>query len=358
MPNVFAPEENKQTIEFKAVDFFCGGGGMTCGLRQAGINVVAGVDFDKDAKETYEFNNPGSTFVLADINELKEEYFEENFQLTRNDDNLIMVGCSPCQYYSIINAPKIKAKKSKDLLLQFQRFIDYYNPGYVLVENVPGIMTNKDTVLPEFLQFLNDKQYKTVMKVINMKNYGVPQNRRRFSLIATRLDKEINLPDKDKEIKRFCDCLGQENGFAEIPAGYIDSTEFAHTAAGLLEKNMKRLAKTSKDGGTRMDWKDDHELQLKCYEGKDNSFKDVYGRMFWNLPSSTITTKFFNISNGRFAHPFEDRAISIREGAILQSFPLDYVFKTNSIATAAKLIGNAVPPEYARRVGLMITNNE
>jgi DNA-methyltransferase (dcm) len=357
MPNVFIPAENTQIIEYKAIDFFCGGGGMTCGLRQAGINVVAGVDFDKDAKETYEFNNHGSTFVLADINELKDEYFEENFQLTRNDDNLILVGCSPCQFYSIINAPKIKAKQSKDLLLQFQRFVDYYNPGYVLVENVPGIISNKDTVLPQFLQFLENKQYNVVMKVINMKDYGVPQNRRRFSLIATRLEREISLPEKDSEVRRFCDCLGVENGFPEIPAGHTDTSDFAHTTAGLLDKNKKRLAKTQKDGGTRMAWKDDPELQLRCYIGRDNSFKDVYGRMFWKQPSSTITTKFFNISNGRFAHPFEDRAISIREGAILQSFPLEYVFKTESIATAAKLIGNAVPPEYARRVGLMITNN-
>ncbi|MDD4992829.1 MAG: DNA cytosine methyltransferase [Paludibacter sp.] len=357
MPNVFIPAENEQIIDYKAIDFFCGGGGMTCGLRQAGINVIAGVDFDKDAKETYEFNNPGSTFVLADVNELKEEYFEDNFQVTRNDDNLILVGCSPCQFYSIINAPKVKAKKSKDLLLQFQRFIDYYNPGYVLVENVPGIMTNKDTVLPEFLQFLENKHYKTIMKVINMKDYGVPQSRRRFSLIATRLNKEISLPEKDEEIKRLCDCLGEENGFPEIPAGHNDPTDFAHSVAGLQEINKKRLAKTDKNGGTRIAWKDDPELQLPCYIGRDNSFKDVYGRMFWERPSSTITTKFFNISNGRFAHPFEDRAISIREGAVLQSFPKDYVFKTASIATAAKLIGNAVPPEYAKRVGQKIINH-
>ena len=114
------------------------------------------------------------------------------------------------------------------------------------------------------------------------------------------------------------------------------------------------MQKTAKNGGTRIAWKDDPELQLPCYIGRDNSFKDVYGRMFWERPSSTITTKFFNISNGRFAHPFEDRAISIREGAVLQSFPKDYVFKTASIATAAKLIGNAVPPEYARRLGELI----
>ncbi|MDR2806143.1 MAG: DNA cytosine methyltransferase [Dysgonamonadaceae bacterium] len=96
---------------------------------------------------------------------------------------------------------------------------------------------------------------------------------------------------------------------------------------------------------------------MKCFEGNDNSFKDTFGRMCWKKPASTITTKFFNISNGRFAHPEEDRAISLREGATLQTFPKDYDFKTTSIAATAKLIGNAVPPEYARRIGLTIINN-
>lgn len=105
-------ETNKK---YKAIDFFCGGGGMTCGLRQAGIEVIAGVDFDKDAKETYEYNNEGSKFIMADINELPENYFEEQFDLKKNDDNLIMVGCSLCQYYSIINTSKEKSIKSKDL---------------------------------------------------------------------------------------------------------------------------------------------------------------------------------------------------------------------------------------------------
>jgi DNA (cytosine-5)-methyltransferase 1 len=346
--------QDTQNIELKAIDFFCGGGGMTCGLRQAGINVIAGVDFDKDAKETYEFNNPGTRFILTDINELKENFFETEFAVQKNDDNLILVGCSPCQFYSIIKAPKDKAKRSKDLLLQFQRFIDYYNPGYVLVENVPGIITNKETVLPEFLSFLEQKGYKFIYEVINMKNYGIPQNRRRFSLIATRLDREIALPKKEQEEKRFCDCLGEQNGFPSISAGHKDNSDFAHSTSGLSPINLERLAVTPQDGGTRLAWKDNSKLQLPCYIGKDKSFVDVYGRMFWNRPSSTITTKFYSITNGRFAHPFENRGISIREGAVLQSFPKNYVFKTSNIAKAAKLIGNAVPPEYAKRLGEVI----
>lgn len=154
----------------KAIDFFCGGGGMTYGLRLAGINVVAGVDFDIDAKETYEANNPGARFINVDIGKLEASYFEKEMGIRKNDDQLVMVGCSPCQYYSLIRSSKEKSKKSKNLLLEFWKFIDYYNPGYVLVENVPGILDNEKTVLPEFLRNLRKKGYIHIVKeVVNMK---------------------------------------------------------------------------------------------------------------------------------------------------------------------------------------------
>lgn len=343
--------------DFKAVDFFCGGGGMTYGLRQAGVNVIAGVDFDKDCKDTYEFNNPDSSFVLADITKLPSNYFVKRFGLKKNDDNLIFVGCSPCQYYSIINTSKEKSQKSKDLLRDFRRFIRYYNPGYILVENVPGIESREDSVLPEFLHSLKKWKYTVKYQIINMHHYGVPQNRRRFSLIASRVNIiDLPIPDKEENYLTLRDVLGEENGFTPIVAGNKDKTDFMHTCAGLERQNIKRLKKTPHDGGTRLSWKDDPELQLPCYVGNDNSFVDVYGRMFWNKPASTITTKFYSISNGRFAHPNEDRAISLREGAVIQTFPRDYIFKvqSQSLGIIAKLIGNAVPPEYARRLGEVI----
>lgn len=344
-------------IKYKAIDFFCGGGGMTCGLRQAGINVIAGVDIDSEAKSTYEKNNPGSKFVEADIRGLDVNFFERKFEISRNDDSLILIGCSPCQFYSIINTSKEKSKESKDLLLEFKRFVDYYHPGFVLVENVPGIITNRQTVLPEFLSFLEKKGYSSIdWDVVDMSYYGVPQSRRRFSLIASRV-KSVSLPIKERKQAVLSDFLGVSNGFPRIGAGHKDNSTFIHTTAGLSPINIKRLQKTKKNGGNRLAWKDDEELQLKCFIGKDDSFKDTFGRMWWNKPAPTITTKFFSISNGRFAHPEEDRAISIREGATLQTFPIDYVFETKSISSAARLIGNAVPCEYARRLGKSIINN-
>ena len=350
-----AANQKNNNHTFKAIDFFCGGGGMTCGLRQAGIDVIAGVDFDKNAKETYEFNNPGSVFVHKDVKKLRSNYFEKNLEVQKDDDHLIMVGCSPCQYYSIINTDHSKAELSKDLLMNFARFIEYYNPGYVLVENVPGIETNKETILPKFLKKLENLGYTYIKDVVDMSQYGVPQSRKRFSLIATRLDGvKLRFPEKTITPKTVADVLGEKNGFPKISAGHKDTTDFQHTTAGLNEKSLKRMALTPHNGGSRLSWANQLELQLDCYIGKDDIFKDNYGRMWWDRPAPTITTKFFNISNGRFAHPDEDRAISIREGATLQTFPKEYVFKTNSIAGAARIIGNAVPCKYAKQLGLLI----
>lgn len=342
-----------KTNEFCAIDFFCGGGGMTHGLRQAGIHVVGGIDFDLACKTTYEDNNPGTTFIHSDITKLPNDYFEKNLNILRNDDNLILVGCSPCQYYSIINTSREKARKSKDLLREFKRFVDYYNPGFVLVENVPGLASRHDSVLPEFLDFLEKKQYRYEWKIVNMSYYGVPQSRKRFSLIASRLG-EVYLPAPDQEQAKLVDFIGEAHGFQRVEAGHSDKSDFMHSVSKLNDINLRRLMKTPHDGGSRLAWKDDEELQLPCYIGKDHSFTDVYGRLRWNTPSSTITTGFYKISCGRFAHPEENRGLSIREGATLQTFPHNYIFKGGSLVNNARIIGNAVPPEYGRRLGLLL----
>lgn len=349
----------KKEYKLKAIDFFCGGGGMTHGLRQAGIDVIAGVDIDKEAKATYEYNNPGSVFIETDIRNLRSSYFERKFNIVPNDDTLILVGCSPCQFYSIINTDKQSSLKTKDLLRNFARFVEYYKPGYVLVENVPGIITNKQSIWPYFKQRLLELGYNNLLyKIIDMSYYGVPQTRKRFSLIATRLENvNIHLPAPDDNQALLSDFIGISNGFPPISAGTKDTSDFNHTTAGLSDKCLRRLRKTAHDGGSRLCWADDPELQLKCFIGKDDSFKDSYGRMWWGRPAPTITTKFFSLSNGRFGHPDEDRAISLREGATLQTFPKEYVFKSNNIATTARLIGNAVPCEYARRLGEIIISN-
>ena len=343
--------------KIKAVDFFCSGGGMTCGLRQAGINVVAGIDNDISCKDTYEKNNPGSEFIFADVFKLKEKELEKKLKLKKNDNNLVLIGCSPCQFWSIIRTDRTKSKRSKNLLKEFQRFVDYFNPGYVLVENVPGILGKKDkSGLDKFVSNLKRKGYKVHYEIINMSDYGIPQSRRRFSLIATRVVKnKISLTKKDIPKPIVKDFIGPNNGFYSIKAGYRDDSTFNHSVAGLTPKNINRLKKTTKNGGSWLDWAQNKDLKRKSYRGE--GFKDNYGRMSWNKPAPTITTKFFSISNGRFAHPEENRAISLREGATLQTFPKNYIFYAESIADVARMIGNAVPPLFAKELGKLIIKN-
>lgn len=347
-------EHNKNN--FKSIDFFCGSGGMTYGMSQAGIDVLAGIDIDPNCRETYEINNPNSKFIEKDIHELSEEEVVELTGIKKNDDSLMFICCSPCQYWTHINTDREKSLKSKDLLKEFQRFVSWFKPGYLVIENVPGLLKNKkEKILSEFLVFLESESYVYDHKIVNANHYGVPQHRKRYLLIATRVSDNIRIPDGNSDgnliVRKY---IGVNNGFPTVQDGHEDKTEFMHATASLSEKNKKRIRKTPKNGGTRMSWKDDPELQINAYRGKDSIFKDVYGRMFWDKPAPTITTRFNSLSNGRFGHPEEHRAISLREGATLQTFPKNYIFKCSNQASIARLIGNAVPPELAKQIGLII----
>jgi DNA (cytosine-5)-methyltransferase 1 len=340
----------------KAIDFFCGGGGMTYGLSMSGIKVLAGIDNDIQCKNTYEYNNPQSRFIYKDISIYSPEELENDLLLNKNDDELIFIGCSPCQFWTIINTDKTKSEKTKNLLADFGRFVKYFLPGFVLVENVPGLLQkSNESPLNDFLKLLESNGYNFDYGIVNMNDYGVPQSRKRFSLIASK-NYTIKLPKPDDKGKTVKDIIGVKNGFPKIEAGIKDKTDFQHSCAGLSSVNLERLQRTEISGGSRCDWKNENKLQLKAYIGRDIDFKDNYGRMCWDKPAPTITTKFCSLSNGRFGHPEENRAISIREGATLQTFPKDYVFKVNSMGMAAKIIGNAVPPEFAKRLGVTINS--
>ena len=350
--------DTKVNNKLKAVDFFCGGGGMSYGMQKAGVDVLAGVDFEPACKATYEANVEGAKFIQADVFELKEKQLQKELGLKKNDKNLLLIGCSPCQFWSIINTDKEKSKKSKNLLIEFERFVKYFNPGYVVVENVPGVLRKKEeSGLEAFIDWLESKKYKVHFEVHNTNDYGVPQSRKRFTLVANRIGKEEIFPNKDNGKKLTVrDVLGLENGFPKIKAGHKDETDLRHSAAGISELTLRRLKKVKKDGGNRLSFANDPELQLDCFVGRDHSHKDTFGRLWWDKASPTITTKFFSVSNGRFVHPEENRALSLREGATLQSFPKDFKFIGTSHAAIARLIGNAVPPEYAKRIGTAIIN--
>lgn len=336
---------------YKAVDFFCGIGGMTSGFRTAGINVLGGVDFDKECQLTYEQNNKGSKFLLADIKKLTFAELEQNIVISKNDDNLIFIGCSPCQYWSKIKTDKKKSQESRNLLSDFMKFVDFFNPGFIVIENVPGILTKADTPLTDFLKFLDKKKYKYDKAVVNAFQYGVPQTRKRFLLIASRVRSDIKIPRPNiRKIPTVRDFISTEKGFPILKAGITDSKNTLHTTAGLSQTNLLRLTKTPKNGGTRMAYVLDKKLAIPSQYKIKNAFGDTYGRMSWDKPAPTITTKFISISNGRFAHPEQDRGISLREGATLQTFSKNYKFLATGTGAIARHIGNAVPPLLSKAI--------
>lgn len=343
--------------ELKAVDFFCGAGGVSCGFKAAKIRILGGLDIDPKFKKTYE-KNIKAKFIPEDVSKmsLNPEKLAKIIPLERKDDSLIFVGCSPCQYYSNLNSDKKKSKNSRLLLDDFKEFVLFYLPGFVFIENVPGLETKTGSPLHRFKRALKEFGYVFDQTILNAKYFEVPQNRRRFVLVASRVNDSIFLPKQGRKkgnlitVKK---AIGNYEKFPQIVAGTEDKTKFIHSAARLSELNMERVKRTPKDGGSRRAWANDPELQLECYKNHDGHY-DVYGRMAWDKPAPTITTRFIYTSTGRYSHPEQDRGISLREGAALQSFPLDYTFHSKNRGVIATMIGNAVPPKLAEAIGLSI----
>jgi DNA (cytosine-5)-methyltransferase 1 len=337
----------------RAIDFFCGAGGMSFGLQMAGVKVLGGIDIADDCKVTYEENVVGARYLMADVTSISMRKVARTFHIRRNDPALVFAGCSPCQFWSKIRTDKTKSARTAYLLSHFEAFIAHFRPGFVVVENVPGLLTRKRaSLLPGLLRFLANIGYNCSDGVINANHYGVPQNRMRYLLIASRLTKNVSLPPARKNpslvVRSF---IGAENGFPEVSAGYRDNSPFNHSTALLSDQNLKRIRLVPRDGGDRRAWSRRKDLQLPAYKHSDKIFRDVYSRMYWDRPAPTITTRFRSVSNGRFGHPDEDRAISIREGATLQTFPKSFRFCAPSLDDCARQIGNAVPPVLAKRIG-------
>ena len=340
--------------KLKAIDFFCGAGGLTYGLKRAEIDVIAGIDNDSSCKETYEINNKGAKFWERDITKYSPPDLERDLNIRKEDNFMIFAGCAPCQYWSLIQTTKERSKETSNLLLDFQRFVEYFKPGYVVVENVPGINSKLGSPIKRFIANLEELGYKNPARdIVDMSLYGIPQKRRRFTLLASRVS-DIELPKPTGETKTVRDVLGTSNGFKRIDAGTRDDTPLLHTSAGLSAKNLERLQMTEEDGGDRSRWQARKNLELPCYASGEMKFAGNYGRLWWDKPAPTITTRFISVSNGRFAHPEEDRGLSLREGATLQTFPKNYQFIGTSMGSVARMIGNAFPPEFAQIIGKQI----
>ncbi|WP_430601976.1 DNA (cytosine-5)-methyltransferase 1 [Enterococcus sp. DIV0724b] len=344
-------------MKMNAVDLFCGVGGLTHGVQRAGINVIAGYDIEEDCRFAYEKNN-NARFIFKDVKEITDNEINELFP--EDTDIKILMGCAPCQPFSAYSHryKECESRKEKmDLLDYFGKQVELVQPDIVSMENVPQLV--KEDVFKKFLKTLEKNNYKVDYKVVFAPEYGVPQSRKRLLLLASKFG-EIKLDPPQRTKDNYPTVRETISRLRPIQAGEIDSIDPLHRSRRLSELNLSRV-KSSKPGGNWTDW--DEELLPECYKKKSGlSYKSVYGRLEWDKPSSTITTQFVGYGNGRFGHPEQDRALSLREGAMLQTFPEKYEFfdpKDGPVkmVKASMQIGNAVPVKLGEVIGNSILNH-
>ena len=338
-------------MPIKVFDFFSGCGGTSQGLRAAGCSVVLGVDNDPDAAATFRSNFPEAAFFAGDIRNLTVGQLIE-FIPQSGDDYLLFSGCAPCQPFSKQNRNKPVKDERVPLLAEFGRLVAAFWPELIFVENVPGLQSASQEKGPfaDFLRLLKRLGYRVSYRVVLSQDYGVPQRRRRLVLIASSLG-TIPFPSATHGPGTATPYSTVWDYIADLPsiqAGEEHPGVLNHRAAMLSEMNAKRIASTPVGGG-RLDWRS--ELRLPCHTQRGHDgHTDVYGRMKKYEPASALTTRCVSLSNGRYGHPEQDRAISVREAACLQTFPRDFGFKGN-LGSMARQIGNAVPVLLAERFG-------
>ncbi len=345
-------------MAFEVVDLFCGVGGLTCGMKQAGFKVVAGFDNDKTCEYAYSFNNQ-THFICKNIREVEasdiDEYYSEGA-------DKILVGCAPCQPFSTMSYKRFKSSSREldgkyDLLKEFGRLITSVYPSIVSMENVPEI--RRSGVFKDFIKTLQDEGYYTDGgQVVYCPDYGIPQNRHRFILLASKYGEIHLLPPT--HIRRNVTVRPFIEGLPSIAAGETCKTDSLHRAASLSSINLRRI-QASIPGGTWKDWPE--ELRCKCHmKDTGQTYTSVYGRMSWDKIGPTMTTQFFCYGTGRYGHPEQDRALSLREGALLQTFPQNYEFfppekHDYSMRDVARHIGNAVPVRLGEIIGESISRH-
>lgn len=340
MSKVKAKINNKQIY---AVDLFCGIGGLTNGLEAAGINVLKGYDFEKSVQHAYEANNK-SRFQLQDIRELDSQEIIDLFQ-KNNAQYTLVAGCAPCQPFSSHQKEKttqaVKSHYKYPAFEHFIRIVDEVRPDFVTMENVRGI--TKDDNFTKFVEDLKTLEYVVDFKIVNIARYGAPQKRNRMLLVASRIG-AIDLPTRTIDDKDFITVEQAIRHLPAIAAGQTDPNDPLHRAADLNNTNLQRI-RHSIPGGTWKDWP--KRLLPECYKRESGAtFSSVYGRLSPDKPSSTLTTQFTRYGTGRYGHYEQDRALSLREGAIIQTFPDDYDFNVEVLGSTkvSMHIGNAVPP--------------
>lgn len=308
------------------VDLFCGAGGMTLGLRQAGIEPRLGIDSDEACVSTYARNFKGARTLVSDIHEVTDKLILSSVS---SRENLVMSGCPPCRLFSRLHRHDLPAGRE---IARYLFLVDKVRPAYLVFENVPQIC-KYESIWDDILATLDKCQYKASHKIVLASDYGVPQHRERLLLVAA--STEVRIPDP---ARKYAPTVRKAIG--HLPES--DSSIPNHVSMRPSPENLDRLRRTPNDGGK--------SRVTGC------SFSDSYARMHWERPSPTITTKCISFSNGRFGHPEYDRAITVREAAYLQGFPPSFRFVGNLAQTAAQ-VGNAVPPPLAKVLGLAVVRH-
>ncbi|UVI40016.1 DNA cytosine methyltransferase [Qipengyuania spongiae] len=337
-------------VAASAVDLFCGAGGLTAGLLAEGLPVAAGIDNDAACRFPYVTNNE-VPFLERNVAEMTADELEELFtpEVPR-----ILVGCAPCQPFS-----SYSSKRDDDRWALVERFADLIcevRPDIVSMENVPRLTKFENgSVLRNFVDRLREADYHVSADIVCAADYGVPQKRNRLVLLASRHG-PIALEEPPVKVEEHVTVAQAIGDLAMIGAGETDPIDELHRSASLSPRNRDRI-RAAKPGGTWRDW--DEELVTDCHRAETGkSYPSVYGRMEWNKPAPTMTTQFYGFGNGRFGHPEQDRAISLREGAILQSFDKSYRFVPEGAKihtkTVGRLIGNAVPVLLGRAIARSI----
>lgn len=332
------------------IDLFCGAGGLTHGFIIEGISVLAGIDIEPGCRFPYEENNSSACFIERDIRKIAADELNSLFG---DAEIKILAGCPPCQPFSSQTRTQVINEEDGKwgLLYEFSRLVEGTLPDVIAMENVP--LVEKHRVFQDFIKNLKSLGYKVSFNIVDSSQYGIPQKRRRMLLLASKHGDINMIAPINTQTKTVWQAIGN---FPKINAGETDPVDKLHTASSLFEKNLKRI-KISKPGGTWRDWPE--HLVADCHRAESGkTYLGVYGRMEWDKPAPTMTTQCYGFGNGRFGHPEQDRAISLREAAVLQSFPPRYSFIGQGSAInfqkIGRLIGNAVPVDLARAIAQSI----
>lgn len=346
-------------MTYNSIDLFSGGGGLSEGMRQAGFNINAAVEIDPVAAETFKVNHKDAVVIERDIQYVSSSELLKQCGLAKGKLDLL-AGCPPCQGFSSLTAKYKRNDKRNSLIKEVSRLVKEILPRAVMIENVPGLMKKGHTHLSDFINDLESLGYIINYGVLQVADYGVPQERRRFVLLAG-LGFEIKIPEPThsktgengllqwKTVRDALGGLGRPVPLSEA-ASYGGPRSLNWNITRTLSKlNIERL-KHVKPGGPRYDIPE--HLRPKCHQGNNSGFGNVYGRMNFDSPSPTITGGCTVLSKGRFGHPTELRTISVREAARLQTFPDSFEFASESVDQVCQIIGNALPCEFARIMSL------